>query len=541
VAGAGLGYLGRHALAVAGALDRHLPRTYGFADGLVYRDWLPEHARVRHADPADVPGFVAYIRDRTTAMPASADASRGLAGRAPAWEIASRIVASGFGQAGMPLRTGLIDPAMRRLCAPARPSVVDGATSLTHWFREGASLRKVDAEVHDFSNGDRYCYDAVFDLAGIDPGSASTDFVRSLRAAYPCPDERFLLYQWVHLADRLGADPAARQAAARAGRRYAAAVFPAAAPRAPAAPGGPLCALDIDGVLESGSMGFPVITPAAMVAMRALSCHGYRPVVVTGRSLAEVRERCETYGLAGGVAEYGALAYRHHSGVDPAMPTPAVPDLVTDLVTDDDRRLLTTLRDTLRRIPGVAVVEGYRRVVRAQWITGGRLAPLPTPMVLKALTGLGDQRQRVSVIPGQAQTDFAPTATDKGHGLAALADLLAEDDGARPPVALAIGDTDADLPMLAMARHAYAPGNATAAVRTRPGVRVLRARYAAGLAEAVHGELGHRPGGCLACRPPRHDADTRLLLAMLAAQEAGASGIPRAVLRAAVELLRSRR
>jgi hypothetical protein len=39
--GAGLGYFGRHGAAVARALPGHVPHVYGFADGLLYRDWLP--------------------------------------------------------------------------------------------------------------------------------------------------------------------------------------------------------------------------------------------------------------------------------------------------------------------------------------------------------------------------------------------------------------------------------------------------------------------------------------------------------------------
>ena len=41
VEGAGLGYLGRQAVAVASAIQDRVPHVYGFADGLIYRDWLP--------------------------------------------------------------------------------------------------------------------------------------------------------------------------------------------------------------------------------------------------------------------------------------------------------------------------------------------------------------------------------------------------------------------------------------------------------------------------------------------------------------------
>jgi hydroxymethylpyrimidine pyrophosphatase-like HAD family hydrolase len=292
--------------------------------------------------------------------------------------------------------------------------------------------------------------------------------------------------------------------------------------------GGPLCALDIDGVLESGSMGFPAITPAGMLSVRALAAHGYRPVVVTGRCLDEVRERCEAYGLAGGVAEYGALAYERESGG------------VVELVTEGDLRLLATVRNSLRSRSDVVLDEDYRHSVRACCRSETGLSPLPAETVEAVLEGLGGDRSRVRAIPGQRQTDFVARATDKGQGLAALARLVSGGTVVVPEIELAVGDTEADLPMLALARHAYAPANASAPVRAS-GVVVLPASYAAAVAAAVGRLLGHPPGGCPTCGVGRQSAETGLLLALLGAQEAGACGIPRAVLRGMVELLRARR
>lgn len=82
----------------------------------------------------------------------------------------------------------------------------------------------------------------------------------------------------------------------------------------PPAPADGLCAFDLDGVLETRWHDFPAITPAGALALRALSRHGFRPVLATGRSLREVQSRCAAYRLAGGVAEYGAVIYDHIRG-----------------------------------------------------------------------------------------------------------------------------------------------------------------------------------------------------------------------------------
>src|SRR5207237_10719821 len=76
---------------------------------------------------------------------------------------------------------------------------------------------------------------------------------------------------------------------------------------------GPLCAIDIDGVLETPWLGFTSSTPAGALALRALAKHGYRTILVSGRSLDEVRDRCAAYPLTGGVAEYGATIYNHNT------------------------------------------------------------------------------------------------------------------------------------------------------------------------------------------------------------------------------------
>src|SRR5207247_1298273 len=44
--GTGLGYLGRHALAVAHALTGSVPTVFGFRDGILFRAWLPEESRI---------------------------------------------------------------------------------------------------------------------------------------------------------------------------------------------------------------------------------------------------------------------------------------------------------------------------------------------------------------------------------------------------------------------------------------------------------------------------------------------------------------
>ena len=101
------------------------------------------------------------------------------------------------------------------------------------------------------------------------------------------------------------------RALARASQRYFAELF---FDSTRSATRGPLCALDVDGVLETEGLGFSSLTAPALSAFARSSPTGIGRLLVSGRSLAEVRDRCSAFGLAGGVAEYGSAFYDHELG-----------------------------------------------------------------------------------------------------------------------------------------------------------------------------------------------------------------------------------
>ena len=526
VSGAGLGYFGRHVLAVAQAIPQYVPRIYGFRDGLLFRSWLPEEHRLTTLTSGLADQVAAYVSARAAALPTAIDRSRGLSGRKPVWEVASMLIAGTFGRLGIPLRPVLLDIAVRRLTAVRSPSVVDGDAGLHRWFFDGSSLRTITSGVRAFSNFDLACYDPAYDVAGVNPGGRHPH-VETVRRCYEVRSgrrvdgERLLLYELVHLWNRARngylTRSELRRASSRSVQRYLAACYLS---DLPTSWDGPLVALDCDGVLETHPLGYPTTTPAGALALRSLRQHGYQPVIVTGRSVDEVRERCETYNLAGGVAEYGAVVYRH----DP-------PEII-DLLVPRQRVALDSLRKSLAVTPGVELDADYSYTVRAFCADSrGQTRKLSNQVVSDVLCRAGNPS--AYVVAGEGQTDFVAIGIDKGKGLRALARML----GSRT-IALAVGDTASDLPMLSLAHSAYFTANASRDVRGR-GIPVLRQPYQAGLSAAVARLLGHRPGNCPSCRAPAHGHETRLLLAMLAAPEAGRRGLPGAICRTAFALLAS--
>src|SRR5207249_3749484 len=173
-------------------------------------------------------------------------------------------------------------------------------------------------------------------------------------------------------------------------------------------------------------------------SLRALAGHGFRAVLVTGRSLDDVRDRCRAYRLAGGVAEYGAVVYSHDSGC------------VRSLLPAGARVELDRLRERLSALEGVEVDRAYRYIVRAyRRDRSGVRRALPAETVAAAL-GSDALAAPIRPVVGQAQTDFVPAGVDKGAGLRCLVADLGPD---RCRIALAVGDTISDLPMLRLAEQ----------------------------------------------------------------------------------------
>jgi hypothetical protein len=243
-----------------------------------------------------------------------------------------------------------------------------------------------------------------------------------------------------------------------------------------------------------------------MLALRGLRAHGFEVLPATGRPVPELRDRCRTYGLRGGVAEYGAMVYD------------ACRDRAVPLVTGPDRSALVRV---LSGLPSVRLDPQYRCCVRASRGWGAERVGLDTETV-RALAGSAEAAG-FAAVQGETQTDFVPVGVDKATGFAALLELLGAPAGTRP--VLAVGDGAPDIPLLRWARHGCAPGNAAPEVRAS-GLTVLRRPYQAGLADAVAGLLGHSPGHCPRCRAPALAPADAALTALLAVPEAGRAGMP---------------
>lgn len=523
VRGAGLGFFGEHAVAVAAALDGRLPALHGVDAGLAFRDWIPDGERSAPS-AADVAGYAA---ERSRALAVERDTSVALAGQDPVWEVASNILSRAFARGWRPLRVTALDALARELLAVERPSVIDSRMHPGNWFAGPLGPLKAKADEGAFSNRNLSCFDAAYDVAAaavlgeLDAEELRAEYARA--SGEWIDGERWLVYQlvaaWSARRDGHIGKSEERHRSARALRRYLGSLYLDGVARGH----GEFCALDVDGVLETETLGFPGPSPAGSLALRTLLAHGYRPLLATGRSIGEVRARCLDYGLAGGVAEYGAAVFRSEPGD------------VRVLVSELGAAAVARARDALAGRPGVELGTDHVHTIRAsRRDSRGRLGPLGEADLRAALAAAGPGALRA--VPGECQTDLVPAEVDKARGLEALVALLGE-PGA--PIALAVGDAVEDLPMLRAARLGIAPANADALVR-RSGERLARRGYQRGLAEAVGELVGHEPGSCPTCAPRRATRRTTLLGSVLAARESGPAGLAAQALRT-TRLVRGRR
>jgi hydroxymethylpyrimidine pyrophosphatase-like HAD family hydrolase len=504
-------------------------------DGLLYQEWTA-HRRI--ADDHELAqAAAAYVAARRRRLRIERDPTTAMVGQRPVWEVAGLVLGAAFGRPAPLARVMLLDPAMRRLLHVAEPSVIDGSMTPDQWRADddGRPL-KFGFSDRTYWNRGLTCCDATFDLVGV--GAFASDGARaeSVRRAWRrktgenVDPERWLLYELAHLWGRRQADPAqesaVRHACSRSVQRYFAEVFLADLERTAH---GPLVALDIDGVLETGRLGFPTLTRASATALRALIAHGYRPVLVTGRGVEEVRDRCRSYGLAAGVAEYGSVVC-----LDGGTRTVA-------LVDEERAAALRRLRAVVLEREGVRLDPAYVHALRAyRCRAGGSRRPLSAAEAVECIRASAAGGM-VQLIQGDGQSDFVAAGIDKGRGLSALMEELGPAAG-RPAaddscLALAVGDTASDAPMLALSAAAYVPAHASPEA-TASGAARLRRAYQTGLSLAVAELLGHPPGDCAHCRVAPQTSERQLLLDLFSIAEAGRRGLAGGALRCAA---RSRR
>lgn len=482
--GVGAGFFGRQSLILAERMAGLVPRPIGLVGGILFTEWVGDES-LALAPPAEPPlrELAEYVSERRRRTRLSVAAGRPGPGDETVSRRAARVLSRGIGRRRQ-FAQHRVQILIEQAIQSRERSVIDGAMGPREWVRDEAGrLRKVDFEEHGFEASGLDSEDWLRDVAdlvigfGLDEDQES-NLLASFGPTGPGWEERLLVYKLEIGNRRLQAAPEWLRQLVSADDRAELAKFLTHHENLMAnavnrylchqirhqqgISNGQVWAVDLDGTLESTALGFPALTVAGVRAVRALQAVGATPLLCTGRALNEVADRCRLLKLPGGVAEYGGVIWDSSAQIQ------------TLLLTEAQMEKVATLRDAALRA-GFMVDPGRSTSVRVfEASHAGRRGIAPD--VLRALLPR-TLLEEFELIQDVHSTDLVCRYIDKGSGLRALLNRL----GLPTESLHAIGDAHPDLPMMAIATHRFAPGNA------RPEIRRARATLKIGMARRSGG------------------------------------------------------
>lgn len=489
----GWGWFGYQAFFAGKRIAGFVPAMIGLREGLMYMEWLERVEGDSTRPPAK--RLSAYVATRAKTLLLKKD---------PTFEISP-----GYGWTGWSV---LIDtlkkaygsfvgrvkvPTLHRYLAQyvcRAPALIDGNMQPEDWVQTQDSFCKVDYEHHNFGRTELYIVDPAYDLASAvfefrlsarDEKQLISDYIQSSGDA--AVTGRILLWKVVRGVVVMGQATAALAIEARNDvrrnwherfflarnflvhqmSRFSASLLP-----------DPfslqwtrrLIFLDLDGVFDSDVFDFPQTTISGLVALVRLQRHGFSVILDTARSVADVKEYCEAYGFAGGIAESGCIF------VD------AFAQKEITLIEPEAAGQLSRCREAIQSLPGVFIDPNYLTAVRAFRYDGKRTRGLSEEEVGGVLDSSG--LDRLMFLPTYADTTIVPKGIGKGSGLLWVKKYLRL--GSEPVVA--VGDNDQDLDMLRVADLAFAPANSSKSLREFAAAgkcKLTRQPFQRGLLEAV--------------------------------------------------------
>jgi hypoxanthine phosphoribosyltransferase len=491
----GWGWLSYGAFLAAAALSEFVPPVIGLRDGIFYAEWVAQTSNNDMLDREQVIKKAAsYVAARACSLPLGVDPLPGLlaSGQHKGFVRLSEVLSKAYGwKVTAIMRRARLRNQLALASSPF-PTLIDGKMRMEEWIRSSCSLLKTDFEHHGMGKNELNVADPAYDLAetvlslGLSEMEEEKLIDRYVEVSGDA-DVRQRLFLFKLLAgttaviDALSRFSHCTRSAhhsdayrdyLQAGRFLVVhtARFCGGFCGRPQTPSlrSLLVVLDIDGVLDRRIFGFPSTTAAGIRAIRLLHAHNVAVALNTARSLAEVKEYCNAYGLTGGVAEYGSVVWDALRGMKKV------------LVGGEALKQLVTLRSALQLLPGVFVNPDFDYSVQACTFENGAPVPIPRIIVEQLAADLGLDLVRIQ----QNSTDTVAVGrgTDKGTGLHGLLEFM----GGAECTTVAIGDSESDLPMFAVATRSFAPAQIwCASWARRLGCQIAARPYQTGLLSIV--------------------------------------------------------
>jgi len=558
----GWGWLGYHAFLAGYRLSEYVPPLLGLRDGILYMEWLPQAQAQPVIDRDELidtaASYVAARVDRLK-LPGSA-AGMDLKKHDNGSRLLAQALSRAYGRfpADRLMQSRLAKLVRKQRCPS--PTFIDGNMHVSEWILGPRGPLKTDYEHHGMGRSVLNVVDPAYDLAdAILNLSLSSDEERRLIKQYIAASGDAAVEQRLFMHKLLAGLWAMSQAQDKffdsqrgskakhdyhrrfmnawnfltvQSARYCGSFYqPQAAQRWHA----PLVVLDIDGVLDRRMFGFPCPSAAGIEALSLLNAHGLSVALNSARSVGEMKDYCEAYGLAGGVAEYGSYLWD------------AVGRRERVLISPEAQKQLAKLRGHLQRVPGVFLDERHRYSIKAftyrnkpqgvmhalvgsarvSSIGDGAMVPLSTHIVHQLLEDL--ELDRLTFRHTGLDTAIVAKEADKGTGLIALQDWVLTPDAET----IAVGDDEPDLAMFRVATRSFAPANIGCRNQARlHGCKIVPHSFQRGLLDIVRGIVHPDGNQCEHCRRAEtaaHRTDDLILAALQAADQSWSTNLRKAL------------
>ncbi|SHJ44107.1 Hydroxymethylpyrimidine pyrophosphatase [Bradyrhizobium lablabi] len=566
----GWGWLGYHAFLAGHRLSGFVPPILGLRDGILYMEWFPQASfPLNRAEEREklIETSASYVaaRVRCLSLGTNLVSSKHLRQHQNGYRLLQEALSKAYGRI---ITDTLMRPRLERRLAQQHcplPTLIDGNMARTEWINGSHGLLKTDYEHHGMGKSELNVVDPAYDLAetiltlALSPDEESRLIRRYVEQSEDTGVERRLfmnkLLAGFWAMDTAQAHLFGKPLAADRQQEFHlqfmsawnfltvhAARYCGSFCRPPQALEwrSPLVALDVDGVLDRRLFGFPCASAVGIEALSLLNAHGFSVALNTARSAAEVKDYCQAYHLAGGVAEHGSYLWD------------AVGQRERILIDPEAMVQLDQLRSHLRLLPGVFLDDRHQYSIRAFSyhdkprgllssvlnsarsfsIGGGAPAPLPKLIMHHLMKSLG--LDRLSFHQTTIDTTIVAKDVNKGTGLSALRDWVLRPDAET----IAVGDSEWDLPMFRAATHSFAPANIDRVREARLlGCQIVRHPYQRGLLEIARLLVHPHGGSCEHCaegKTLRPGGPTLFLEVLQAADESRARNLFRGLFDPAV-------
>jgi hydroxymethylpyrimidine pyrophosphatase-like HAD family hydrolase len=528
----GWGWLGYHAFLVGQRLSGFVPPILGLREGILYMEWFPQpllaldRAEEREKLIETSASYVA-ARVRRLSLGTNPISSKNLQHHQNGHRLLQKVLSKAYGRI---ITDTLMLPRLERRLAQQHcplPTLIDGKMERTEWITGSRGLLKTDYEHHGMGKSELNVVDPAYDLAqtimtlALSPDEESRLIRRYVEQSEDASVEQRLFMNkllagfWAIDAaqEHLFGKPFAADRQQEFHHQFMSAWnfltvhtarYCGSFCRPPQALNwhSPLVALDLDGVLDRRLFGFPCTSAAGIEALSLLNAHGFSVALNTARSAAEVKDYCQAYHLAGGVAEHGSYLWD------------AVGQRERILINPEAMVQLDALRNHLRLLPGVFLDDRHQYSIRAftyhdkprgllssllnsarsSSIGGGAPAPLLTLAMHQLMESLG--LDRLSFHQTTIDTTVVAKDGDKGTGLSALRDWVLRPDAET----IAVGDSEGDLPVFRAATHSFAPAHIDCVREARLlGCQIVQHPYQRGLLEIARSLVHPHGGSCEHC------------------------------------------